>query len=528
MKGLLITLTPDGAFDHLEDIGAAYVAGNLNANGHECIFCQENENLFNLRSHLDDTIQYIFFTLYNITSNAVYKSCREAKQLRPEIIIVVGGAEATTRRSQVLQECEFIDYMIIGEGETTSHELLSKLEKRQDISNINGIIYRKKNIVTETSERPLVKDIDTIVWPDRSFLLKKQLTVASISTSRGCPGRCSFCLTHDIWTYWRGRSIENIMNEIRHLYDTYQIDCINFTDASLEDPDKHCIRLNQLLDGILELDFPLYFSADFRAEFVDKVTPELMDKLKRAGLIRVVVGIESANEADNKLYNKIASVEQNYRITAMFQKKKIPMHPGFINFNPYTTIERLRDNLQYLNQFHIAARMILFATEVSIFKRSALYEKVQNDNLLSPDGLTYRYLNEEIKILISYLKQEMERLSGKDKLIMEIDTNLQKSDVLCYATKSRFQNMGIDAGEIFDEFDQEFELIKSRLNETCNHWYTRLLDATESGRVWQYDEITQDSITYDYLKHQLKLLRANMFRLFKNLMQKGYTANIKF
>ena len=42
MKGLLITLTPDGAFDHLEDIGAAYVAGNLNANGHECIFCQEN------------------------------------------------------------------------------------------------------------------------------------------------------------------------------------------------------------------------------------------------------------------------------------------------------------------------------------------------------------------------------------------------------------------------------------------------------------------------------------------------------
>lgn len=533
MKGLLVTLTPKGAFDHLEDLGAAYVAGYLKKQGIECRFLQLTEDLFEPERCAGGRFDYILFTLYNVTKRKVYEACKIIKNAAPDIKIIVGGSEVTINRKLILEECEYIDYAIKGEGEVTAYELLKAIEKSEAVCNIEGVLYREEGQVLENGDRELVENISSLPWPDRSYLTDKKLTVASITTSRGCMGNCSFCMTHDIWHTWRGRAVDDVIEEIKYLYNEFGIDCINFTDASFEDPDSDCERMTQLLDSIIALDFKLYFSVDFRADFIRRCSPEILKKLIKAGLSRVVVGIEAANESDLKLYGKRATLGQNYAIAELFMNAGVPFYPGFINFNPYSSVETIEENLKFFDRFKLGGRVTLFATELSAFKGSRIYSKIAADGMLDAKDGTYHYKNPEIKCLIDFLREEIDKLNRNGvHVIQEIDSNLEKADVLSYVLKKRIIELNSadkeDIESIFDVFSENFKAIREELNAICIEWYRKLLDCTRAKDYKGYELVTKETRVEDIIIEAARKLRKNMLHLFKQLALKGYMVNVKF
>ena len=64
-----------------------------------------------------------------------------AKEVNPDIIIVIGGAHATMNGDSVFEHKE-IDVSCIGEGETTIVELLKAFENNTPLSSVNGIMFR--------------------------------------------------------------------------------------------------------------------------------------------------------------------------------------------------------------------------------------------------------------------------------------------------------------------------------------------------------------------------------------------------
>ena len=533
MKGLLVTLTPKGAFDHLEDLGAAYVAGYLNHNGVKCRFLQLYDELFDAARCANSRFDFVLFTLYNVTKKKVYEACEVIRENAPDTKIIVGGAEVTVNRKLILEECSCIDYAVKGEGEITTYELVRAIEKNEKVDEIPGVLYRKDGEIIENNDRELVADITSLPWPDRAYLKDKKLTVASITTSRGCKGNCAFCMTHDIWPIWRGREVFDMIDEIKYLYHNYEVDCINFTDASFEDPDIHCERMNQILDGILSLDFKIYFSVDFRAEFISKCTDEILQKLIAAGLSRVVVGIEAANEYDLRLYGKRATLQQNYEIADFFMKAHIPFYPGFINFNPYSSVKTIEENLKFFERFKLGGRITLFATELSVFKGSRIYERVQKDGLLDSEDGAWHYKYPGMKKLLGFVQDEINKLNRNGiHVIQEIDSNLEKADVLSYVLKQRITYLNEkdkeSIEEIFDEFSKNFVAIREKLNVLCIQWYKKLLEYTEKENYEGYEKVTQKFQIEEIIIQSAQKLRKNMLHLFKQLAVKGYMINVKF
>ncbi len=185
------------------------------------------------------------------------------------------------------------------------------------------------------------------------------------------------------WAKWRGRSVANVVKEIEEIQKLYGIDAFfHFIDSSLEDPDGGKKRLWDLINEILHRKLKIYFFANFRADFVRTASPELMRSLVSAGLCGACIGLESFNDDDLKLYGKIATAEDNHRIIKLFRQFDIHIQPGFININPYTTLDGLRQNIRSLKQYKMLCNRSMFLNQLSIFQGTAIHKKLQHDGLI--------------------------------------------------------------------------------------------------------------------------------------------------
>lgn len=119
-----------------------------------------------------------------------------AKQTLPGLKIVFGGQEATFLWELLLAHYPHIDFIVTGEGEFAFLDLVRAIERRdvpvEDIR-IPGVALR----VGGRAARPLapepISDLDTLPMPARYF------DFHTISISRGCPNRCSYCTSPRFW-----------------------------------------------------------------------------------------------------------------------------------------------------------------------------------------------------------------------------------------------------------------------------------------------------------------------------------------
>ena len=109
-------------------------------------------------------------------------------------------------------------------------------------------------------------------------------------TSRGCPYNCVFCSIHVVMgKKWRGRSPENVVDEIEQLVHTYHVKRIDFTDENMTLNKK---RMETICDLIVKrgLDIEWYTPNGVRADTLDE---NLLRKMKASGCKKIRVAPES-------------------------------------------------------------------------------------------------------------------------------------------------------------------------------------------------------------------------------------------
>ena len=359
--------------------------------------------------------------------NEVDKACSEMKKLRPNVIglsilqenmnvcikfanklksqtmdlkIIAGNVEPSAKPKMFLNYYPSIDIVIAGEGEETIKELIYLMSSNQPISGCAGIFYRKEGKVIATHPRALIDDLDTIPFPDRSFG-DSLSTLYSIVGSRGCNGRCTFCDANTIYKYHkkvyvRERSISNLVDEMQYLIEHYNCQYIVFVDStfcnSLDHPEY---RLEELYDELQSRGIWVLFYLNARVEQIKGEFLRQLMRLQEVGLNGVQIGLESGNAEDLKLYGKYATIEDNYTAIRLLKKYEIPYDCGFINFNPYSTIEKLEDNIAFLRETEHFVTPHFMMTRLSIYSSSPITKKVQADNLYTKNEnvpITERYL----------------------------------------------------------------------------------------------------------------------------------------
>jgi hypothetical protein len=117
----------------------------------------------------------------------------------------------------------------------------------------------------------------------------------------------------------------------------------------------------------------------------------------------VFIGIEAGNEYDLKVYNKKAVMEDNYKILSLMKEAGIYCSDfGFIMFNPYSTIENINKNFNFLLQ-NESCHFSKYISDIKITINTAIYKRVKNDNLMF-DNEKYGFLNDDVYELHKFIQ----------------------------------------------------------------------------------------------------------------------------
>jgi len=225
------------------------------------------------------------FTVYEENINRVRVWASFAKELDPELTIILGGPQITFMPGKGLLHMPEADALCRSEGETVIVELAKALSQGHSLASVPGICIRQGEGTVETEPLPPRQDLDSIPSPYLTDIVDPTGKDSIILfTSRGC----AFCYTPQAsGRRIRYHSIERIA-ELQHLAGKGTRD-FWFTDPNFAASRK---RLVSLLTAIIEQVPGIKFWCQIRYDLMDK---ELAGLLQAAGAHTVAFGLESAD-----------------------------------------------------------------------------------------------------------------------------------------------------------------------------------------------------------------------------------------
>jgi magnesium-protoporphyrin IX monomethyl ester (oxidative) cyclase len=181
--------------------------------------------------------------------------------------------------------------------------------------------------------REVIMDVDSIRPPLRSIRPERfgeksaDYTIDTIYTSRGCPWKCSFCANDRMHKNWRGRSAENVVEEISRLHDPKKKKLLKIWDANFL---TNINRVERICDLLIERGLTNFrIVTETRARDVIRAE-RILDRLHRIGLRKVGLGIESPNPETLARMNKQNALGDVSRSVELLKSKDIGVEGYFI------------------------------------------------------------------------------------------------------------------------------------------------------------------------------------------------------
>ena len=280
----------------------------------------------------------------------------KVKELNPDVTIIFGGPHCSHEPRFILNDPN-VDLMVSGEGDLTIAELIDALEQGRDIENISGIAYKKNGSYIRTADRPVIRDLDKfdqeydLINLERYFNFQSSMDFFPVFrnkrflplvTSRGCPFKCTYC--HDIFDKSiQYRSPKAVVDEIEYLINKYGVREFHIVDDVFNVNMK---RAKIVLDAIIQknLNIHISFPNGLRADFFDD---ELIDKMQRAGVYRMALGIESGSQRIQDMIQKDLDINIIYGVVEKLTRARMSVHGFFMLGFPSETRKEMEATIDF-------------------------------------------------------------------------------------------------------------------------------------------------------------------------------------
>lgn len=207
--------------------------------------------------------------------------------------IVVGGPTATFSAEKILAHTPEIDICVRGEGESPTLKLLQT--QFNNIHTIKGISFCSNGTIVSTPPHPLIssrkkgEELDVIPSPYLTDIIPPDKNTG-ILTSRGCVYSCTYCNFSAMFNHTvRYHSIDRVIQELKYIqnhWNTPRFLTINDDTFTLD-----VNRAKKICTRIIEEDIDIPLQVETRPDTCDE---ELIQLLKKAGVIQISLGLESA------------------------------------------------------------------------------------------------------------------------------------------------------------------------------------------------------------------------------------------
>ena len=292
----------------------------------------------------------IGITVYTENLAMALNMSRFIKENFPQIKVVLGGAHATLAYQDCI-ESPYIDFVSRKEGESAFLELVMAIEsneKRIMYDQIKGIVFRRNGeIIVNKLEMP-IEDLDILPILKRELAdVKKYRKSINISTSRGCPGRCIYCAATSIsGATYRVRNVENVFLEVVLLKHDFgdRIHMIYMVDDTFTAIES---RVTQFIDLVHKYHLNYSWHCESR---VDVMTPELLEKMSKAGCYAVQFGIESGSQEVLDKIQKGIDLNHARRIIEATHKNHMLPILSFMIGHYCDTKETMQQTLDFIEE----------------------------------------------------------------------------------------------------------------------------------------------------------------------------------
>ena len=393
-------------FVHLgrENLGIEYLSAALKKRGHKTflahdpgLFCVE-DNVFHIEffrkllNRKEEVLSRIResrpgMVVFSIYTSTYAWSCDIARIVKAEMDVktVFGGIHATLVPEKVLEN-DFVDFVVVGEGENALTALADSVSRGSSFKDIPNLWYKDKNNIVQNPLAPPIVDIDNIPLPDKD-IFKRYVNYKDdyvILTCRGCVFNCSYCCEsylNDIYkgNYYRRRSVDSVMEELTVMKGKYGFRRVMFFDSVLFSDSAWLMEF--LPRYKKEINVP--FRCTGHVSFVNK---ERIDEMKRAGCYCIDFGVQTFNEKIRKdLLNRKESNRTIDRAFAICDKARLRYDVDLILGLPSMTEEDYILPLTFMRKHKFFNRLKCY--NLSYYPRLEMIKKARELGFLTDEDV---------------------------------------------------------------------------------------------------------------------------------------------
>lgn len=367
----------------------------------------------------------------NISKNIVH----QIKQINPNLCIVAGGPHATLCPEELVSSVD-VDFVSIGEGESTLLELACAIQTDQKwiaFDKIPGLVYMSGGKSIETPIRNSILDMDILPILKREFFdINRYRKIVNMMSGRGCPGSCIYCAAGVLsGKSYRARSIENVYLEVlllKYLVGE-KLERIYFVDDTFTIKKE---RVLLFIKYLKDYDVKINWMCQSRMDTIDQ---NLIDVMSESGCKELLFGVESGNQDVINKIKKNISLKRVWEILEYTYQKKIHIQCSFIlghycdtkvtMQDTYLLIKKIYDHFradiaiylntpypgtwQYINRKELGIRIV----ETDYSKYTNLNPIIETDEFTREDQIFFH------RQCLSYFTRFMTLNTIKEKLLKD-------------------------------------------------------------------------------------------------------------
>ena len=334
------------------------------------------------------------FSTYIWNREMVVRISRELKKVAPKRKLFYGGPEVSYDAEKFLEAHAFADLVMKGEGEETFRELLFAAADNRDFGNVDGITYRDGKDIKANPWRN-VMDLTKVPFIYRDFvdtdLFRNKIIY--YETSRGCPFRCSYCLS-SVDKKLRFRDLERVKEELQFFLDR-KVPQVKFVDRTFNCVKKHALEIWKYIsahdNGVTNFHFEI--SADLLDEEMLQVLKEM-----RKGLVQLEIGVQTTNPDTLRAIKRTAKTKRiRQNVSAIKSGGNIHQHLDLIAGLPFEDYQSFQNSFDEVfamapDQLQLGFLKVLAGSDMALNRETygLVYSDMPPYEVLETKWLSYR------------------------------------------------------------------------------------------------------------------------------------------
>jgi len=305
------------------------------------------------------------------------------KSIDKNNICILIGPHGTALPDYIFMENPGLDFIVRGEPELTCYKLLKCLVEGLDFRQIGGISYRENGRIKHNKPADYINDLDWLSHPAFEYLemekylkyheKKDKVRKMIVLSSRGCPFQCIYCFKSIYGNSFRARSVNNVMKEIKILYEEHGVEHVSFID-DIFTLDKKRVELL-----CKKWKYPVSWDCETR---VDTISKSLINSMAKAGCTEILFGVETFIPRIQRNICKIVDINKVKDLVEYAQSKGIYVTVALQFGLPGDSWETINKNLEIIKKLDIPVGLPLITR---VYPQTRLYELAVKRGLIS-DG----------------------------------------------------------------------------------------------------------------------------------------------